>query len=69
MFVARQERQGDQYLYLPGYFTTYKIGFWKIMELRQNAMTELGDLFDIKAFHRAVLLHSRVPLPLLERLN
>jgi len=65
---ASATHQIDQYLYLPGYFTTYKTGFWKIMELRQRAMDELGDRFDIKAFHRAVLLHNRLPLPLLERL-
>jgi hypothetical protein len=39
----------------------------KILELRQQAMDELGDLFDIKEFHRAVLLHNCLPLPLLER--
>ena len=51
----------------PGYFTAYKTGMLKILELRQHAMDELGDLFDIKEFHRAVLLHNRLPLPLLER--
>ncbi len=60
--------QIDMYLYYPGYFTTYKTGMWKILELRQHAMDSLGDLFDIKEFHRAVLLHHRLPLPLLERL-
>jgi hypothetical protein len=39
----------------------------KILELRQHAMDELGELFDIKEFHRAVLLHNRLPLSLLER--
>lgn len=65
---ASATHQIDQYLYLPGYFTTYKTGFWKIMELRQHAMDDLGDLFDIKVFHRVVLLHHKLPLPLLERL-
>jgi uncharacterized protein (DUF885 family) len=60
-------QQIDLYLYWPGYFTAYKIGMLKILELRQNAMDELGGLFDIKEFHRAVLLHNRLPLPLLER--
>ena len=31
-------------------------------------MDELGEDFDIKEFHRVVLLHNRLPLPLLERL-
>ncbi len=65
---AGSQQQIDQYLYFDGYFTAYKIGMWKIMTLRQHAMDELGELFDIKEFHRAVLLHNRLPLPLLERL-
>jgi uncharacterized protein (DUF885 family) len=60
-------QQIDLYLYWPGYFTAYKTGMMKILELRQHAMDELGELFDIKDFHRAALLHNRLPLPLLER--
>jgi uncharacterized protein (DUF885 family) len=59
--------QIDTYLYMPGRATAYKIGMMKILELRQHAMDELGDLFNIKDFHRAVLLHNSMPLPLLER--
>ena len=65
---ARAAQQIDLYLYYVGYFTAYKTGMMKILELRQHAMDELGDRFDIKEFHRAVLLHNRLPLPLLERL-
>ena len=61
-------QQIDLYLYYDGYFTAYKTGMLKILELREHAMDELGDDFDIKDFHRAVLLHNRLPLPLLERL-
>ena len=39
----------------------------KLLELRQHARDELGDLFDIKDFHRVVLLHHRMPLEILER--
>lgn len=66
--TSRAAQQVDLYLYWPGYFTAYKIGMLKILELRQYAIDELGGLFDIKAFHRAVLLHNRLPLALLERL-
>ena len=66
--LGQASQQIDLYLYWPGYFTAYKLGMMKILELRQHAMDELGDLFDIKAFHRAVLLHNRLPLSLLERL-
>ncbi len=61
-------QQIDLYLYYVGYFTAYKTGMMKILELRQHAMDELGERFDIKEFHRAILLHNRLPLPLLERL-
>ena len=61
-------QQIDLYLYYVGYFTAYKTGMMKILELRRHAMDELGERFDIKEFHRAVLLHNRLPLPLLERL-
>jgi uncharacterized protein (DUF885 family) len=65
----RQARgQIDLYLYYVGYFTAYKTGELKILELRQRAMDRLGELFDIKEYHRTVLLRNRLPLPLLERL-
>jgi len=66
--IGSATHQIDQYLYFPGYFTTYKVGFWKILDLRQRAMDELGEDFDIKEFHRAVLVHHKLPLSLLERL-
>jgi uncharacterized protein (DUF885 family) len=40
----------------------------KLLELRARAEDELGELFDLKEFHRVVLLHNRMPLDLLERL-
>ena len=61
-------QQIDLYLYYNGYFTAYKIGELKILELRERARRELGDLFDIKEFHRVVLQHNCLPLALLERL-
>jgi uncharacterized protein (DUF885 family) len=61
-------QQIDLYLYYVGYFTAYKTGELKILELRERARDQLGELFDIKEFHRTVLLHNRLPLPLLERL-
>ena len=66
---ALAQQQIDLYLYYyPGYFSSYKTGMMKILELRGHAEDELGELFDIKDFHRVVLLHNRLPLALLERL-
>ena len=59
--------QIDLYLYYVGTFSAYKLGELKLLELRQHARDELGDLFDIKDFHRVVLLHHRMPLEVLER--
>ena len=53
----------------PAMSVSYKIGMIKIMELRQAAMDELGDRFDLKAFHRVVLENGNVPLDVLERLQ
>jgi uncharacterized protein (DUF885 family) len=42
----------------------------KIVELRQRARDSLGDKFDIRAFHDAVLAHGPLPLEVLEtRIN
>ena len=57
----------ERYLVWPGQATAYKIGMLKILELRDKARRALGDDFDIRAFHRAVLENGDVPLFLLER--
>jgi hypothetical protein len=59
--------QIDLYLYYVGYFSSYKVGMMKILELRRRAREQLGDLFDITGFHRVLLLHHRMPLEVLER--
>ncbi|MFC7290588.1 DUF885 domain-containing protein [Hirschia litorea] len=56
-----------RYLVLPGQATSYKIGMLKIQELRADAEAELGDKFDIRAFHDTVLGGGSLPLTILER--
>ena len=56
-----------RYLVWPGQATAYKMGMLKIMELRAKAKDALGDKFDIRGFHDAVLGGGAVPLPVLER--
>lgn len=58
----------ERYIVLPGQATAYKVGMMKILELRQKAMDSLGDRFDIRDFHDAVLKNGAVPLDILERL-
>lgn len=56
----------ERYMAIPGQALSYKIGQLKIRELRAKAEQELGDKFDIKAFHNLVLSPGCVPLAVLE---
>ncbi|NNF62527.1 MAG: DUF885 domain-containing protein [Gammaproteobacteria bacterium] len=57
----------ERYMVWPGQATAYKVGMIKLLELRGKAKAELGEAFDIREFHRAVLQNGDVPLFLLER--
>jgi uncharacterized protein (DUF885 family) len=57
----------QRYLVTPAQATSYKIGMMKLLELREKARAELGNRFDIKGFHDAVLGGGALPLELLER--
>ncbi len=65
---SRWAHEADRYIVLPGQANSYKIGMEKIIELRERAQTELGEAFDLKEFHRAVLENGSVPLEILENL-
>ena len=60
------QQQIARYLVWPGQATSYYIGYLKFMELRQRAMDQLGDQFDLKEFHRVVLSNGSMPLDILE---
>jgi uncharacterized protein (DUF885 family) len=56
----------DRYLAMPGQALAYKLGQREILRLRETARTALGDRFDIRAFHDAVLGQGAVGLPTLK---
>ncbi len=56
----------DRYIAGPGQALSYYIGEMAIEAARAKAEKALGDKFDIRAFHDAVLDLGSVPLPVLE---
>ena len=57
----------ERYIAMPGQATAYMVGKLKILELRERAQAELGDAFDMRDFHDAVLAEGPVPLSILEQ--
>ena len=58
----------ERYIVWPGQALSYKVGMIKILELRERAMQELGNKFNIKDFHSAVLDHGNPPLFIVEEM-
>ena len=58
----------ERYIVWPGQALSYKVGMLKMLELRDKAMNELGDKFNIKDFHSAVLDHGNPPLFIVEEM-
>ncbi|MGI9222677.1 MAG: DUF885 domain-containing protein [Woeseiaceae bacterium] len=64
--AANARAEIDRYISWPGQALSYKLGELKIWELRRRAETELGDAFDLRKFHDAVLGHGELPLSMLD---
>ncbi|MDX2219101.1 MAG: DUF885 domain-containing protein [Burkholderiales bacterium] len=57
----------ERYFVNPGQALAYKVGMIKILQLREKAKAALGQKFDLREFHDAVLGNGAMPLEVLER--
>ena len=64
--VSDAVKMVERHIVMPSQATAYKVGMNKILELRKNAKTSLGDKFDIREFHDVILVNGALPLNVLE---
>ncbi len=55
----------ERYMVWPGQALGYKLGMINILRLRDKSQKQLGNKFDIKAFHDLILLGGAVPMEVL----
>lgn len=55
----------ERYMAIPGQALAYKIGQLEISRLREQAQRSLGSRFDVREFHRQILLGGSLPLPIM----
>jgi len=61
------QAETDRYIAWPAQALGYKLGQLDILKLRDKAQKELGDKFDIRAFHDEILNGGALPLDVLDQ--
>jgi uncharacterized protein (DUF885 family) len=56
----------DRYIVLPAQALGYKLGQLEISRLREQAQTQLGSRYDVRAFHDEILNGGALPLDVME---
>jgi uncharacterized protein (DUF885 family) len=67
MPITMLQNEVSRYICLPGQATAYYIGYTRIMTLRQQAIDQLGEQFDLKEFHNLLLGNGAMPLEVLDQ--
>ncbi len=60
------EAEVERYIVYPAQALGYKIGDLRIQAMRREAEADLGNHFDVRAFHAQVLMDGSLPLDVLE---
>lgn len=61
------ETELQRYIGWPGQATAYKVGEIRLRAIRTRAETELGDRFNVRRFHDALLVDGPLPMDLLDQ--